>query len=80
MKMRPNLAELPDLLQLAAELGVDRVNATNLDFVAAPAMEGLTIVSSGPDPEITAIFEQAQRQAENPPSRFGTLAQRRGAI
>ena len=64
MKMRPNLAELPDLLQLAAELGVDRVNATNLDFVAAPAMEGLTIVSSGPDPEITAIFEEAQRQAE----------------
>ena len=64
MKMRPNLAELPDLLQLADELGVDRVNATNLDFVAAPAMEGLTIVSSGPDPEITAIFEQAQQQAE----------------
>ena len=27
-------------------------------------MEGLTIVSSGPHPEITAIFEQAQRQAE----------------
>ena len=64
MKMRPNVAELPDLLQLAAELGVDRVNATNLDFIAAPAMEGLTLVSSGPDPEITAIFEQAQRQAE----------------
>lgn len=63
MKMRPNLAELPDLLQLAAELGVDRVNATNLDFVAAPAMEGLTIVASGSDPEIAAIFEQAQRQA-----------------
>jgi hypothetical protein len=27
-------------------------------------MEGLTLVSTGPDPEITAIFEQAQRQAE----------------
>jgi len=64
MKMQPNVAELPDLLQLAAELGVDRVNATNLDFVAAPAMEGLTLVSSGPDPEITAIFKEAQRQAE----------------
>jgi MoaA/NifB/PqqE/SkfB family radical SAM enzyme len=64
MKMRPNLAELPDLLQLASELGVDRVNATNLDFVAAPTMKDLTLVASRPDPEITAIFEQAQRQAE----------------
>jgi MoaA/NifB/PqqE/SkfB family radical SAM enzyme len=64
MKMKPNIAELPDLLQLAAELGVDRVNATNLDFVSGPTMEGLTLVSPGPDPEITAIFQQAQRQAE----------------
>ena len=64
MKMRPNVAELPDFLRLAADLGVDRVNATSLDFIAAPAMEGLTLVSSGPEPEITAIFEQAQRQAE----------------
>ena len=64
MKMRPNIAELPDFLRLAADLGVDRVNATNLDFVAAPAMEGLTLVASEPDPEIAAIFEQAQRQAE----------------
>jgi len=63
MKMRPNVAELPDLLQLAADLGVDRVNATNLDFIAAPAMEGLALVPS-PDPEITAILEQAQRQAQ----------------
>ena len=64
MKMRPNVAELPDFLRLAAELGVDRVNATNLDFVAAPAMEGLTLVSSEPDSEIAAIFAQAQRRAE----------------
>ncbi|MCX5893668.1 MAG: radical SAM/SPASM domain-containing protein [Deltaproteobacteria bacterium] len=64
MKMRPNVAELPDFLRLAAALGVDRVNATNLDFIAAPAMEGLTLVPSAPDPEIAAIFEQTQRQAE----------------
>ena len=64
MKMRPNIAELPDFLRLAAALGVDRVNATNLDFVAAPAMAGLTLVSSEPDPEMATIFEQAQRQAE----------------
>jgi MoaA/NifB/PqqE/SkfB family radical SAM enzyme len=74
MKMRPNLAELPGLLQLASELGVDRVNATNLDFVAAPAMEGLALVSSGPDPEITAIFEQAQRQAEKASLPFRNVA------
>jgi MoaA/NifB/PqqE/SkfB family radical SAM enzyme len=64
MKMRPNVAELPELLQLAAELGVDRVNAANLDFIAASAMESLTLVSSETDPDITAIFGQAQRQAE----------------
>ncbi|MCX5888555.1 MAG: SPASM domain-containing protein [Deltaproteobacteria bacterium] len=64
MKMRPNVAELPDFLRLAAVLGVDRVNATNLDFIPSPAMAGLTLVPSAPDPEIAAIFEQAQRQAE----------------
>ena len=64
MKMRPNLTELPAFLELAASLGVDRVNATNLDFIAAPAMEGLSLVPSTLDPEIAAIFEQAQRQAE----------------
>jgi MoaA/NifB/PqqE/SkfB family radical SAM enzyme len=64
MKMRPNVAELPDFLRLAGDLGVDRVNATNLDFIAAPTMESLTLVTPGPNPEIAGIFEQAQRQAE----------------
>jgi len=63
MKMRPNIAEMPDLLQLAADLGVDRGNATNLDFIPSPAMEGLTLVTPGPVPEIAAILDQTQRQA-----------------
>jgi MoaA/NifB/PqqE/SkfB family radical SAM enzyme len=64
VKMRPNVAELPDFLRLAAALGVDRVNATSLDFIPSPAMAGLTLVLSATDPEIAVIFEQAQRQAE----------------
>ena len=63
MKMRPNVVELPDFLRLAAALGVDRVNATNLDFIPSPAMEGLTLVTPGPVPEIAAILDQTRRQA-----------------
>ena len=43
LKMRPNLAELPEFLKLAASLGVDRVNAPNLDFIPAPEMEPLSL-------------------------------------
>jgi MoaA/NifB/PqqE/SkfB family radical SAM enzyme len=75
MKMRPNVAELPEFLRLAASLGVDRVNATNLDFIPAQSMEDLTLIPSGPAPEITAILEQAQDQAQkaNLPFRNASL-------
>jgi hypothetical protein len=73
LKMRPNISELPELLRLAAELGVDRVNANNLDFIAAPAMAGLSLVPSGADPEIIEILEQAQRQARKSSLPFRNL-------
>jgi MoaA/NifB/PqqE/SkfB family radical SAM enzyme len=65
LKMRPNLAELPEFLRLAASLGVDRVNAPNLDFIPVPAMEPLSLWSPGPpDPKIEALQREAEAEAE----------------
>jgi len=65
LKMRPNLAELPEFLRLAVSLGVDRVNAPNLDFIPAPEMEPLSLCSPGsPDPEIEALQREAEAEAE----------------
>jgi MoaA/NifB/PqqE/SkfB family radical SAM enzyme len=65
LKMRPNLPELPEFLRLAASLGVDRVDAPNLDFIPVPAMEPLSLLSPGPpDPEIEFRQRQAEAEAE----------------
>lgn len=48
MKMKPNLAELPAFLELATSLGVDRVNATNLDFIPNPVVETLSLITGPP--------------------------------
>ncbi len=65
LKMRPNLPELPELLRLAASLGVDRVDAPNLDFIPVPEMEPLSLLSSGPpDPKIEAIQWRAELEAK----------------
>ncbi|MEW6386009.1 MAG: radical SAM/SPASM domain-containing protein [Thermodesulfobacteriota bacterium] len=64
LKMRPNLAELPEFLRLAASLGVDRVDAPNLAFIPVPAMEPLSLLSPGPpDSRIKAIQQEAEREA-----------------
>lgn len=64
MKMKPNHAELPAFLELAASLGVDRVNATNLDFIPTPAMEWLSIIAPGPPShEIVEVLEEADQKA-----------------
>lgn len=64
LKMRPNLAELPELVKLAASLGVDRINAPNLDFIPVPEMEPLSLWSAGPpDPEMEARQRQAAEVA-----------------
>jgi MoaA/NifB/PqqE/SkfB family radical SAM enzyme len=65
LKMRPNLAELPEFLRLAASLGVDRVNAPNLDFIPIPEMEPLSLLApASPDSEIEAIQRAAAAEAE----------------
>ena len=65
LKMRPNVAELPEFLKLAASLGVDRVNASNLDFIPIPEMESLGLWSPGaPDPALEAIERQAAAVAQ----------------
>jgi MoaA/NifB/PqqE/SkfB family radical SAM enzyme len=65
LKMRPNLAELPDFLQLAADLGVDRVNGPNLDFIPIPEMEPLSLLTAGPpEPEIESWQLEAEEQAK----------------
>jgi MoaA/NifB/PqqE/SkfB family radical SAM enzyme len=65
LKMRPNLGELPEFLRLAASLGVDRVNAPNLDFIPIPEMEPLSLLSpASPDSEIEACQREAEAEAE----------------
>ncbi len=65
MKMRPNIAELPDFLQLAADLGVDRINATNLDFTPNPAMAELSLIAPGPPGlEFAEVLERADQKAK----------------
>lgn len=64
MKMRPNLTELTSFLELAASLGVDRVNATNLDFIPNQAMESLSLLTPGPtSPEIAEVLDRAGEKA-----------------
>jgi len=75
MKMRPNLAELPEFLEFAAELGVDRVNATNLDLVSTPAMADLSLISPGlPGPEIQALLQKAAQRAQKVQMHFRNLS------
>jgi MoaA/NifB/PqqE/SkfB family radical SAM enzyme len=64
MKMKPNLAELPAFLELATSLGVDRVNATNLDFIPNPAVETLSLITPGPPShEIIEVLGRADQKA-----------------
>ena len=65
LKMQPNLGELPELVRLAASLGVDRVNAPNLDFIPVPEMEPLSLWSTGPpDQEMKASQREAAEEAQ----------------
>ncbi|MBW1917716.1 MAG: hypothetical protein JRI57_06805 [Deltaproteobacteria bacterium] len=64
MKMRPNIGELPEFIELAATLGVDRVNATNLDFIPVPEMEPLSLYThAAVEPAIDEISHQAEQKA-----------------
>lgn len=45
---RTNLAELPDAVRLAADLGADELVATNLDYVITPELDKLRAYSASP--------------------------------
>jgi MoaA/NifB/PqqE/SkfB family radical SAM enzyme len=66
LKNRRNIHELPDMVDLAGELGANEVIASNLTYVAKPAYESLRVYSlDGASPEYLAIIEEARQRARD---------------
>ena len=66
LKNRRNIHELPDMVDLAGELGADEVIASNLTYVAKPGYEALRAYSlQGASPEYMAIIEEARKRAKD---------------
>jgi MoaA/NifB/PqqE/SkfB family radical SAM enzyme len=64
LKNRRNIHELPDLVDLAADLGADEVIASNLTYVAKPAYESLRVYSlQGASPAHLAVLDEARQRA-----------------
>lgn len=62
---RENLGELVQAVRLAAELGVDELVATNLDYVITPALDALRAYSGSPPPQAArAALDQAAAAAQ----------------
>ena len=65
MKMKPNIHELVPMIELSAELGVDIVIATNLDYLAKPLDDSLRAFSDGEVPEeYKSITQKADEVAK----------------
>jgi MoaA/NifB/PqqE/SkfB family radical SAM enzyme len=65
LKNRRNIHELPDMVDLAGELGADEVIASNLTYVAKPEYEPLRVYSlAGASPEYLAIIQEAKKRAK----------------
>ncbi|MGQ9491390.1 MAG: radical SAM/SPASM domain-containing protein [Anaerolineae bacterium] len=64
LMMRPNMAELPAFVRLAAELGADEVVATNLTYAFTPELDSLRVFGPSPDPARLALVAEAEREAE----------------
>jgi MoaA/NifB/PqqE/SkfB family radical SAM enzyme len=59
-----NLAELPEAVELVADLGADELVATNLDYVITPGLDALRAYGEGPaGRELGAALEQARAAA-----------------
>jgi MoaA/NifB/PqqE/SkfB family radical SAM enzyme len=59
-----NLAELPQAVQLAADLGADELVATNLDYVITPGLDALRAYGEGPPARaLGAALEEARAAA-----------------
>jgi MoaA/NifB/PqqE/SkfB family radical SAM enzyme len=66
LKSRRNIHELPDLVDLAGELGADEVIASNLTYVAEQGFEKLRVYSlQGASPEYLAIVEESRKRAKD---------------
>jgi MoaA/NifB/PqqE/SkfB family radical SAM enzyme len=66
LKSRRNIHELPDMVDLAGELGADEVIASNLTYVAKPGYEILRAYSlQGASPEYLAIIQEARKRARD---------------
>jgi MoaA/NifB/PqqE/SkfB family radical SAM enzyme len=59
-----NLAELPQAVELAADLGADELVATNLDYVITPGLDALRAYGEGPPARaLGAALEEARAAA-----------------
>ncbi|HYN13705.1 MAG TPA: radical SAM protein [Burkholderiales bacterium] len=59
-----NLAELPQAVQLAAQLGADELVATNLDYVITPGLDALRAYSGSPPARACrAVLDEAAAAA-----------------
>lgn len=62
---RENIGELPEVIEMANELGVGEVVATNLDSVQSPSQDRLRVFScEGADEEFEKIIGEAKKKAK----------------
>lgn len=59
--MKPNMEELPELVNLAAGLGVDEVIAPNLDYSPTQEVDALRAFGPFPNPQYVDLTEEAVR-------------------
>lgn len=62
--MKPNIAELPELVDLAAELKADRVIVPNLDYIPDAETEALKAFGPKVDPHLHNMIEEAERRGK----------------
>lgn len=62
--MRPNMEELPDMISLAAQLKVDKLIVSNIDYIPTPDVHRLKAFDIYPDERTDQIVEATKRKAQ----------------
>ncbi|MFC1937529.1 radical SAM/SPASM domain-containing protein [Chloroflexota bacterium] len=62
--MKSNMEELPELVTLAARLGVDEVITPNLDYTPADVVDALKVFAPSPNPGYAELVEEAKRKGK----------------
>ena len=62
--MKPNLEELPELVALAARLGVDEVIAPNLDYIPDEEIDNLKAFDFSPESHHIELISETHRKGE----------------